>query len=235
MAERARSGPLSRPVLSVAVLLAFAVLVSLGVWQLQRLQWKQDLLARLETARSADPVPLSTALRGDADPAPGPAPDLAYVRVRTSCDPNGPDQVSPAYGLLQGQIAWRVLSLCVGPDSTTILDRGVLERSVGQVKEPAAFRLQPPRSIVAVLTPMTEALEREVTAAGWSPFAVRTHGGPVYLAVEQETPPLAGIRPEPLPRRISNNHLGYAITWFGLAAALLGVYAAMLRRPRSAA
>ncbi len=38
--------------------------------------------------------------------------------------------------------------------------------------------------------------------------------------------------PEPLPPAIPNNHLGYAITWFGLAAALAGVYLAMLLRKR---
>jgi surfeit locus 1 family protein len=52
-----------------------------------------------------------------------------------------------------------------------------------------------------------------------------------------ESPPPAGglPRPSPLPTRISNNHLGYAITWFGLAAALLGVYVAMMFRPRDRA
>jgi len=36
-----------------------------------------------------------------------------------------------------------------------------------------------------------------------------------------------------LPSDLPNNHLAYAITWFGLAAALVGVYVAMLfgRRP----
>ncbi len=40
-------------------------------------------------------------------------------------------------------------------------------------------------------------------------------------------------RPAPLPLDIPNNHLGYAITWFGLAAALAGVYLAMLFRKRT--
>ena len=40
-------------------------------------------------------------------------------------------------------------------------------------------------------------------------------------------------RPAPLPLDIPNNHLGYAITWFGLAAALAGVYLAMLLRKRT--
>jgi surfeit locus 1 family protein len=36
----------------------------------------------------------------------------------------------------------------------------------------------------------------------------------------------------PIPTDIPNNHLGYAITWFGLAVALIGFYIATLLRPR---
>ena len=38
--------------LTVLAAAAFVVLVSLGVWQMQRLAWKQDLLARIEAART---------------------------------------------------------------------------------------------------------------------------------------------------------------------------------------
>jgi surfeit locus 1 family protein len=62
-----------------------------------------------------------------------------------------------------------------------------------------------------------------------------TNVAPVFLMLESP-PPAGGLpRPSPLPTRISNNHLGYAITWFGLAAALLGVYVAMMFRPRDRA
>ena len=47
---------------------------------------------------------------------------------------------------------------------------------------------------------------------------------------EQETPAVAGITPAPLPVEISNRHLEYALTWFGLAVTLLFIYAAMLWR-----
>ncbi len=53
------------------------------------------------------------------------------------------------------------------------------------------------------------------------------------LVAEQETPAPPGVVPSPLPSDIPNNHLGYAITWFGLAAALAGVYLAVLFRRRA--
>ena len=41
-------------------------------------------------------------------------------------------------------------------------------------------------------------------------------------------------RPRPAPTDIPNNHFEYALTWFGLALALLGVYIAKLLRDRKA-
>jgi len=55
---------------------------------------------------------------------------------------------------------------------------------------------------------------------------------PVTLMLERPAPEGGLPRPAPVPTNIPNNHLGYAITWFGLAAALVGVYLAMLFRRR---
>ncbi|MEP2472639.1 MAG: SURF1 family cytochrome oxidase biogenesis protein, partial [Paracoccaceae bacterium] len=63
-----------------------AILISLGVWQVQRLAWKEDLLARIDTEIAADPVALTTdlgryapvSLTGVFDP------DAGYIRVLAS-------------------------------------------------------------------------------------------------------------------------------------------------------
>jgi len=66
------SGPVSRRRL-VAGLAAFAVLIAgfsaLGVWQVQRLAWKQELIRQVDSRIHADPVP-----------APGPADFDAVTR-----------------------------------------------------------------------------------------------------------------------------------------------------------
>jgi surfeit locus 1 family protein len=58
---------------------------------------------------------------------------------------------------------------------------------------------------------------------------------PVVVVAEREDPAPVGLEPAALPGEIPNNHFQYALTWFGLALALLGVYAGMLvtrlRRP----
>ena len=55
---------------------------------------------------------------------------------------------------------------------------------------------------------------------------------PIYLMVERPAPEGQGPIPAPVPADIPNRHLEYALTWFGLAASLIGVYAAMLLRRR---
>ena len=54
---------------------------------------------------------------------------------------------------------------------------------------------------------------------------------PLFLFAETSTAPqVKALQPAPLPAEIPNRHLEYAITWFGLAGALVGVYAALLFR-----
>src|SRR4029453_2942938 len=56
---------------------------------------------------------------------------------------------------------------------------------------------------------------------------------PLTLMAETATnPEWKALAPAPLPAEIPNRHLEYAITWYGLAAVLLGVYAAMLWKRR---
>ena len=59
---------------------------------------------------------------------------------------------------------------------------------------------------------------------GWGPVA------PFYI--DQEAPvPAGGLpRPGPLAVQLRNDHLGYALTWFGLAAALAAVFAVWASR-----
>ncbi len=47
----------------IATVLAVALLVGLGVWQLQRLQWKEALIAERDSRLAATPVTLERALQ----------------------------------------------------------------------------------------------------------------------------------------------------------------------------
>jgi surfeit locus 1 family protein len=214
--------------LTIATAIAFAILCFLGAWQMQRLAWKQDLLARIETLKTAPPVPLATVLTG-----PATAEDAAWRRVSVDCRSVGLPPLSLAYGIREGDVVWRAQALCglgQGPYNLILVDRGVVPDLTGKVDTPSRAFAEPGH-VVGVLIPLTQmGGDRAKAVAG---IAGRT-AAPLALMVEHETPAPAGIVPAPLPAEISNRHLEYALTWFGLAVTLLFIYAAMLwRRLRS--
>jgi surfeit locus 1 family protein len=63
--------------LTIATLISLAVLIGLGVWQLQRLEWKEGVIARIEARTERKPVPLSRALELSNEFG-----DLSYLPVR---------------------------------------------------------------------------------------------------------------------------------------------------------
>lgn len=196
--------------MTAAAAVALAVLLGLGTWQVQRLQWKTALLERIETARTAPPVTLAAAGR-----------DPTWIRVRLDCRRFRDGRA--LYGLQDGQIVWRLLSLCDAASGPVVLDRGIIVGSEGRVSPPEPPRLETGSAVVGVVRPSDGSVAQAVRAAGWP--EVRW-----YVAADAETPASDAVRPAPLPTALSNNHLGYAITWYGLAAALIGVYVALLRK-----
>ena len=57
------------PKLTIAAALMFAALMSLGVWQIQRLHWKLNLIATVNSHLAAPPLSLDTALAMGTDAA----------------------------------------------------------------------------------------------------------------------------------------------------------------------
>lgn len=210
--------------LTIATAIAFVLLCGLGTWQVQRLHWKEGILARIEALKTAPALPLVQVLTAQARPE-----DLAWTRVSVDCGDVDSPPLPLVYGVREGDVVWRAQSPCAvlaGPYSMILVDRGVVPALTGQVAPPPrAF--DPPRRVVGVLTPIAQLggdrakiLER---------FPGRK-AAPLVLMAETETPAPAGITPAPLPAEISNRHLEYALTWFGLAVTLLFIYAAMLWR-----
>lgn len=212
---------------ALIVLACVVILAGLGVWQVRRLHWKEDLLRRVASAQIAAPQPIGPVLarlsRGE---------DVEWTRVAADCAAPPPGMLkaeAPRYGIHDGEVVWRAIADCRlkgAPYGWIRLDRGVIDAARGQVSPPAGVRIAPPQHIDGVLR---ELPARERPAASPS-------GGeaPMILVAEHETPPPPGITPIPYPTSIPNNHLGYAITWFGLALALIGVYGAALAKRRRA-
>jgi len=209
--------------LTIATLIAFAILCALGGWQIQRLAWKQDLLARIEILKTAPAQPLATAL------ATARGRDLTWTRVSVDCAPAGPETLPLVYGVRDGDMVWRATALCrtaAAGHGAILLDLGVVKALTGQ-STPAPVALAAPSQVVGVLmAPGELGGDRAATVARFA----SERPAPYILMVETATPAPAGITPAPLPAEISNRHLEYALTWFGLAVTLLFIYAAMLWR-----
>lgn len=211
-------------VLTIATLIAFAILCGLGTWQVKRLAWKEDLLARIETLKTAPAVPLADALaRADR------GEDVDFVRVAADCAPGAGASLPLVYGVRDGDMVWRAMAACrlAGQaHGVVLLDLGLVDALTGQI-QPAPRSFPPPARVVGVLmAPKALGGDREKALAAFAADRPASH----ILMVETATPAVAGVTPAPLPAEISNRHLEYALTWFGLAVTLLFIYAAMLWR-----
>lgn len=234
-------------VLSLLALAGVAVLVGLGLWQWQRRAEKEAFLAAIQRAASLPPKPVwadakpfeRVTLRGHFD-----AERTVFVRVTTA-------QGLGVYVLTPLQLR--------APQRLIFVNRGIVR--AGTDGRPVAF--ETPAGPVAITGLRRQAEPRGAFAPADEParrlFAVRdpalfadhlglqVTGGRDeelgelaverdYLEMERiEGPAPHGVAVSELVERIPNNHLHYALTWFGLAATLIGVWAALglkLRRGR---
>jgi surfeit locus 1 family protein len=242
--DRPAARPLKRPgpLANVMVLLAFCLLIGLGVWQVQRLKWKTALLAHIAALQSAPAEPIGVVLRR----APA-GIDVDFTRVETACPEVETTPVLRLYAINQGLAGYRLITACRladGPYGSILVDRGFIPMPGDDQPRPI-----PGKSIdVPVVGVLRSPDARTFATAPNQPAAnlwywrdiagmARTLGAPrpapVFLMLESPAPADMTPRPAAVPTNIPNNHLGYAITWFGLAAALAGVYLAVLLRRRT--
>lgn len=209
------------PLFSVLMLALLALLLTLGVWQAQRMIWKQQLLAQWEEARANPARDLDEALcSGEVfeGRAVGFLPEERSGNVRVygrSLDDNRP--------------GWRIF---VPVDAPACVDGDVMlaEAAFQPLVETAApirmierWRIETPLEAGA-FTPPSEPAERSFYAFDASGMAEALGIGEGalnaiwWLAEDTGEPPryIADTPPE--------RHFGYALTWFGMALALLVAY-----------
>ena len=243
-AKAARRAPTTGfPVgLTVATAVALAILIGLGAWQLQRLKWKEGLLAHVAALQGAPAQPIEPVLEAQAQ-----GRDVDFTRVRVTCPGLGSAPFLELYGLKDGEAGWRLVSACpvaAGRYHTVLVDRGFISDTATE-RPPVDRAASTPVDLVGVLrTPdrATFVTPKNPGGAGrWYsrdvPAMARALGvsqpTPIFLFAETSSNPgFAALQPAPLPAEIPNRHLEYALTWFGLAAALAGVYAALLFKRR---
>lgn len=221
------------------VLFGTALLLALGVWQLQRLEWKEGLLAEIEARTTAQPVDLKQAIRLADD-----GKDVNYLRVRVEGSFQH-DKERYLYGIADGKPGWHVITPLKSSDGDVVLvDRGFVP---DELKDPAKRQAGELQGTVAVTglvrLPETKSMFmpanqpaqnlwfwRDLDGMTQSMFPTGTQAvAPFYLELEKSDVP--GGWPEGGQTRLAlpNNHLQYAITWFCLAIGLLAVYGVYLR------
>ena len=230
---------------TVFMIFALSGLVALGNWQVQRLYWKRDLIAAVTERPKLPPI---------AAPGPESWSDFDFdrydyravflegryregeVHVFTALSqPNG------QYG---GQGFWIMAPFETVDGWTVMVNRGFVP---GSKKDPAsrpeADAAADPARVVGLVRRAGVANdftpENNLADNQWyvrDPVAIGRHLGvaanrlaPYSVDLVAAMTPSTGL-PQAGETRMSftNSHLQYAVTWYGLALALVGVYGAFI-------
>ncbi|WP_299784872.1 SURF1 family protein [uncultured Marivita sp.] len=207
-------------------LIGTAILVWLGTWQMQRLEWKRGILTEIESRIGGDPAPL---------PATGDPATDRYQPVRL----NGTVEPDELYVLVSQKrvgAGYRVISPFVTEDGRRILlDRGFIpvadrdnERDGGPAE--VAGNLHWPDDRTSA-TPDNDIAGNTWFARDVAPMAEALNTEPLLVIARNISPPDPNVTPLPVDTSgIPNDHLQYAITWYSLAVVwLIGTIALVWR------
>jgi surfeit locus 1 family protein len=201
-----------------------AVLVALGLWQLDRAGQKDAIIAALDARLAEAPGPLPD--------APDPERDV-YRAVALEGVVTGPAIATFDTWRGFGAGVRAIVPVEMAQGRRVMVDLGVVAWDPGTDPGDAAARVPPPGAALAVVgnldwpatAPRGDAPVRDVAALAAALDA------PPFLVVAREVTPETAFRPLPVSAEgIPDNHLGYAIQWFGLALVWAGMTGFLLWR-----
>ena len=231
---------------------ALAVLLSLGAWQWQRKTWKEDLLQQLEMSQVSEPATLSSLMIFNEPD------DIRFRRLSITGTFLHDKEIhiwSPGQQDGQPTSRWRVITpfaLVQPADRTTasipshiLIIRGNVDNArkqyitrpeentsqatqiIGRVRFDSANWATPDPDLEANVWyalengRMSSVLRQSLPAATVAPF---------FVEAEAAMAPRPAPQPDLKQLALKNRHLEYAVTWWGLALTLVGVYAAFAAR-----
>ncbi|MGB6116730.1 MAG: SURF1 family protein [Mesorhizobium sp.] len=228
--------------LTLLSLASLVVLLGLGTWQVQRLAWKDDLVATINSRLTLPPVPLDEALK-----APEGVSGQEYRPVTVEgqfrheferhffATHDGATGYFVYTPLLRDQGDWVFVNRGFVPFEMKDAAKRAEGQVDGHVRVTGLLRTaiaEKPSSLV----PDNDLAKnifywkdiRDMAASSGLPSDAPVLG---LFVDADKTPnpggwPIGGVTLIELP----NNHLQYAVTWYGIAAALVGVYLAMIAR-----
>ena len=202
---------------SVFVYFIILTLLSLGFWQIYRLNWKLELIEQIENSLKNDPVELSNIEKKN------------YLRIKTSGEIDFDKQIY-LYNLNDaGKPGFEVINPIKIGDENYLVNRGWIPFEKKDLPE---INLVDQNQIVGTLMLQTKpstfkpdndieknywfTLDREdilkFTGKNFSEYVI-------YLNGDYKIP-----KPRVITAKISNNHKKYAITWFSMAISILLIY-----------
>lgn len=195
-------------VTTLIVALAIAAMVGLGVWQLQRLHWKEAMIDRYAAAAGKPPI---------AYPDRYPVSDEVLFRHGTALCRRVTGWDIEAGRAKSGAPGWRHIATCAGT-----LGQPPVRVDVGVSSNPS---------------PTTWPGGTVSGTIGWAPqhgsMLGRLWGGELrrdpMITADQPAPGLEASTP-PSVADVPNNHLSYAVQWFLFAATAAVIYLLALRR-----
>ncbi|MRX49174.1 SURF1 family protein [Paracoccus sp. S-4012] len=204
-----------------------AILLSLGFWQLRRLEWKTAMLAEIQQGIEAPPQALP------ATPEPG----MKYLPVEIAGHTLGPE-VLVLGGSRETGGGYLVISAFETDDGRRVMvQRGFIPEGARHAERPPVeLRIEGNLHWPQETTSSTPAPNRteNIWFARDVPLMAEALGTePVLVVARRIQGDLQGIDPVPVAiAGIPNNHLEYAWTWFMLAVVWGGMTAYLISRIR---
>ncbi len=228
----------------LVTLIALAILIGLGTWQLQRKAWKEDLVSQIETRAFGEPGAI--------------VPETEWPHWRADQDEFRKVRVTgtflhefevPVYGLARGerqgapiQGYYLITPLKLASGAIVMVNRGFVPTDL---RDPARRPESQPAGEVTVtglvrapevrnpFTPNDDPARNQWFSRDPQAIAA-AHNlqqvAPFLIDADASPNPGGWPRGGQTPLTLPNNHLQYAITWYGIALTLIGVFAAFAWR-----
>lgn len=221
---------------ALMTVLGIALLLGLGTWQLKRLEWKQGLIADIAARSQGEPVTLA-----NAEARKGSGEGIEYLRVAT----NGrflhdKEIYLYAHDSRYGPGYHVITPLVMADGSVVFVNRGYVplelkdaaKRLEGQVSgEVEVVGLVREAEIPGAFTPANDVDKniwywRDLDAMATTAFGADQPRLASFMVDAEAEPLPPGGWPRGGTTRVElpNRHLEYALTWYGLAVALLAVF-----------
>ena len=196
-----------------------AILSGLGIWQVQRLQWKTTILAEIEQRIVAQPVKLTNGLAIDMD-----KDQYRSVKVNGTVQA---EEIHVLTSLKQVGPGFLVISpLKLNDGRLVLIDRGFIpeseknsERILGEIK--IIGNLLWPNE-TDHFTPDPNIEKNIWFARDLKKMSDHLGTDPILIVASNVNPP-GNLIPQRIGANVANNHRSYAITWFSLAVVWFGM------------